>query len=385
MQQHLTYFDYAATTPVRPEAAAALADALGQFGNPSSRYEFGREAARRVKEHRDAVAEAFGCSPSELFFTSCGTEGDNWAIRAALHQNRRVGKHIVTTAVEHSAVLQCVKQLEREGYTASYVKPDGEGHISAEAVLNAVREDTALVSVMLVNNETGARLPVEEIAALLRDRPALLHTDAVQGFLKVPFTAAGLGADYAVISAHKVGGPKGAGALYIGGRAKNTLPLLFGGGQQNGLRSGTENVPGIAGISLAAKMIYQDLDVKVARMRRLKQRFIKGVSQIEDTVIHGLYDETSAPHIISVGFAGIRSEVLLHALEEKGIYVSSGSACSSNHPQVSGVLKGIGARQEFLDATLRFSMSEFTTPQEIDYTLDTLYNIVPNLRKYTRR
>ena len=235
----MIYLDHAATTPVSPEVAQTMVEALTKgYGNPSAQYALGREAKALTDRARGSVAGALGARPEQLFFTSCGTEGDNWAIRAALHQNRRVGKHIVTTAVEHSAVLQCVKQLEREGYTADCVKPDGEGRISAEAVLNAVREDTALVSVMLVNNETGAVFPVAEIAAGLKDRPALLHTDAVQGFLKIPFTAKSLGADYITLSAHKIGGPKGVGALYIGGRAKNTLPLLFGGGQEAGLRDG---------------------------------------------------------------------------------------------------------------------------------------------------
>lgn len=215
------YLDHAATTPVSPQAAQAMVEVMTEhFANPSAQYAAGRAARERLDRDRAVIAGALGCRPEELFFTSCGTEGDNWAIRAAMHQNRRVGRHIVTTAMEHSGVLQCVKQLEREGCTATYLRPGPDGRITAEQVRAALREDTALVSVMLVNNETGARLPVEEIAALLRDRPALLHTDAVQGFLKVTFTAGGLGADYAVISAHKVGGPKGAGALYIGGRAK---------------------------------------------------------------------------------------------------------------------------------------------------------------------
>ena len=263
---------------------------------------------------------------------------------------------------------------------------DRYGRVKLDALKEALCKDTILVSIMYVNNEVGSVQPIQEAAGIVKayNQNILFHVDAVQGFGKYRIYPKKLKVDLCSISGHKIHGPKGTGILYIGENVK-IKPIVFGGEQQKNIRSGTENVPGIAGISLAARTIYQDLDVKVAQMRRLKQRFIKGVSQIEDTAIHGLYDETSAPHIISVGFAGIRSEVLLHALEEKGIYVSSGSACSSNHPQVSGVLKGIGARQEFLDATLRFSMSEFTTPKEIDYTLDTLYNIVPNLRKYTRR
>ena len=237
------YLDHAATTPVPEEVAQAMLDVLTHnFGNPSSQYKLGRDAKALVDTSRAALSKILACTPEQLVFTSCGTEGDNWAIRAALHQNRRTGKHIITTAIEHSAVLQCVKQLEQEGYTATYIKPDSQGRVTAAQVADALREDTALVSVMLVNNETGARLPVEEIAALLKNHPALLHTDAVQGFLKVSFTAKSLGADYITISAHKIGGPKGIGALYTGGRAKNIRPLLYGGGQESGLRPGTEAV-----------------------------------------------------------------------------------------------------------------------------------------------
>ena len=242
-----------------------------------------------------------------------------------------------------------------------------------------------MVSTIYVNNEVGSVQPVAEAASIVKayNKNILFHVDAVQGFGKYRIHPKKLGVDLCSISGHKIHGPKGTGVLYIDSKVK-IKPILFGGEQQKNIRSGTENVPGIAGLSLAAKTIYEDLDEKVQKMRKLKEHFIEGIARIENTTIHGLYDETSAPHIISVGFAGIRSEVLLHALEEKGIYVSSGSACASNHPQVSGVLKGIGAGQQFLDATLRFSLSEFNTMEEIDYTLDTLYNIVPMLRKYTR-
>ena len=236
-----------------------------------------------------------------------------------------------------------------------------------------------------MNNEVGSVQPIAEASAIVKayNKNILFHVDAVQGFGKYKIYPKKMGIDMLSVSGHKIHGPKGIGFIYINEKAK-VKPIIFGGEQQKNMRSGTENVPGIAGIGLAAKTIYDNLDKKVEKMRMLKQHFIEGVEKIENTTIHGLYDETSAPHIISVGIAGIRSEVLLHALEDKGIYVSSGSACASNHPQISGVLKGIGARQEFLDATLRFSMSEFTTMEEIDYTLDALYNIVPMLRRYTR-
>ena len=241
------------------------------------------------------------------------------------------------------------------------------------------------MSMMYVNNEVGTVQPVEEAARIVKkyNLSILFHSDAVQGFGKYHIYPKRMGIDLLSASGHKIHGPKGTGFLYIADKVK-IRPIVFGGEQQKNIRSGTENVPGIAGLGLAAKMIYQDLDMKTALMRELKGYFLDGIAKIDNTTVHGLTDEGSAPHIISVGIAGIRSEVLLHALEEKGIYVSSGSACSSNHPAVSGVLKGIGAAKEYLDATLRFSMSEFTTKEEIDYTLETLYNCVPMLRKYTR-
>ena len=356
------------------------------YGNPSSMHAKGVAAEQYIKEAKETFAKLLKVKEKEIFFTSGGTESDNLALRGAAWANQRAGKHLITSAIEHPAIINTMRHLEEEGFRVTYLPVDRYGRVRLDALKEALCEETILVSIMYVNNEVGSVQPIQEAAGIVKayNKNILFHVDAVQGFGKYRIYPKKLKVDLCSISGHKIHGPKGSGILYIGEDVK-IRPIVFGGEQQHNVRSGTENVPGIAGISLAARTIYQDLDVKVAQMRRLKQRFIKGVSQIEDTTIHGLYDETSAPHIISVGFAGIRSEVLLHALEKKGIYVSSGSACASNHPQVSGVLKGIGARQEFLDATLRFSMSEFTTPQEIDYTLDTLYNIVPKLRRYTRR
>lgn len=356
------------------------------YGNPSSMHAKGVEAEQYIKEAKETFAKLLKVKDKEIFFTSGGTESDNLALRGVAHANQRAGKHLITSAIEHPAIINTMRHLEEEGFRVTYLPVDRYGRIKLEALKEALCEDTILVSVMYVNNEVGSVQPIQEAASIVKayNKNILFHVDAVQGFGKYRIYPRKLKVDLCSVSGHKIHGPKGTGVLYIGENVK-IKPIVYGGEQQKNVRSGTENVPGIAGLSLAAKTIYQDLDVKVAKMRSLKKHFIEGVSGIEDTTIHGLYDETSAPHIISVGFAGIRSEVLLHALEEKGIYVSSGSACASNHPQVSGVLRGIGARQEFLDATLRFSMSEFTTLQEIDYTLDTLYNIVPRLRKYTRR
>lgn len=380
------YLDNSATTRAYDEVGELVRKVMCEdYGNPSSMHAKGVEAEKYMKEAKETLARLWKVQEKEVFFTSGGTESDNLALIGAVRANQRAGKHLITSAIEHPAIINTMRYLEEEGFRITFLPVDRYGRIRLEALKEALCEDTILVSVMYVNNEVGSVQPIQEAASIVKayNKKILFHVDAVQGFGKYRIYPKKLKVDMCSISGHKIHGPKGIGALYIDEHVK-IKPIVFGGEQQKNIRSGTENVPGIAGLSLAAKMIYDHLDEKVERMRGLKQHFIGGVTKIENTTIHGLYDETSAPHIISVGFAGIRSEVLLHALEEKGIYVSSGSACSSNHPQVSGVLKGIGASQEFLDATLRFSMSEFTTLEEIDYTLETLYNIVPTLRKYTR-
>ncbi len=380
------YLDNSATTMAYENVGALVKKVMCEdYGNPSSMHAKGVAAEKYIKEAKETLAKLWKVQEKEIFFTSGGTESDNLALIGTARANKRAGKHLITSAIEHPAIINTMRYLEEEGFRITYLPVDRYGRIRLDALKDALCEDTILVSVMYVNNEVGSVQPIQEAAGIVKayNKNIVFHVDAVQGFGKYRIYPKRLKVDLCSISGHKIHGPKGIGALYIDGNVK-IKPIVFGGEQQKNIRSGTENVPGIAGLSLAARTIYENLDEKVLRMRNLKQHFICGVTQIENTTIHGLYDETSAPHIISVGFAGIRSEVLLHALEDKGIYVSSGSACSSNHPQVSGVLKGIGASREFLDATLRFSMSEFTTKEEIDYTLDTLYNIVPMLRKYTR-
>ena len=381
------YLDNSATTMAYPEVGDLVRKVMCEdYGNPSSMHAKGVAAERYVKEAKERLAKLLKVQEKEIFFTSGGTESDNLALIGCARANWRRGNHLITTGIEHPAVLNTMRYLEEEGYRVTFLPVDSSGRASLEALKEALCPETILVSMMYVNNEVGSVQPVQEAASLVKayDQNILFHVDAVQGFGKYRIYPKRIKVDLLSLSGHKIHGPKGIGALYIGEHVK-IQPIVFGGEQQKNIRSGTENVPGIAGLGLAAKMIYQDLDEKVERMRNLKQRFVEGVGEIPDTVVHGLCDETSAPHIVSVGFAGIRSEVLLHALEEKGIYVSSGSACASNHPQISGVLRGIGAGREFLDATLRFSMSEFTTAEEIDETLRTLYNIVPILRRYTRR
>lgn len=380
------YFDNGATTRALPQVREIMDEVLEkEYGNPSSMHMKGFDAEKYVNHAKEIIAKSLKVDPKEIYFTSGGTEANNLALIGTAFANKRERKHIITSCIEHASVYNPLSFLEDEGFEVTYLPVDEHGIVDLEALKKALRKDTLMVSIMCVNNEIGAIEPVEEIGKIVKsfDPKILFHTDCIQAYGKLNCYPKKWKADMISVSGHKIHGPKGIGFIYIKNGTK-IKPIIWGGNQQKGMRSGTENVPGIAGLSLAAKTIYDNLDKKVEKMRMLKQHFIEGVENIENTTIHGLYDETSAPHIISVGIAGIRSEVLLHALEDKGIYVSSGSACASNHPQISGVLKGIGARQEFLDATLRFSMSEFTTMEEIDYTLDALYNIVPMLRRYTR-
>lgn len=381
------YLDNSATTRCYPEVGELVYKVMCRdYGNPSSMHRKGVEAEHYVKDAKEVIAKILKVNPKEIFFTSGGTESDNLALMGAARANRRNGNHLITSAIEHPAILNTMRHLEEEeGFRVTYLPVDSNGRIKLDALKEALCEDTILVSVMFVNNEVGSVQPVEEAAKIVKayNPKILFHSDAVQGYGKYHIYPKRMGIDMLSASGHKIHGPKGTGFLYISEKVK-IKPIVYGGEQQKNVRSGTENVPGIAGLGLASKMIYQDLDVKVALMRELKAYFLEGIRKLDHTTVHGLTDENSAPHIISVGIAGIRSEVLLHTLEDKGIYVSSGSACASNHPAISGVLKGIGAAQEYLDATLRFSMSEFTTKEEIDYTLETLYNSVPMLRKYTR-
>lgn len=382
------YLDNSATTMAYESVGDLVRKVMCEdYGNPSSMHAKGVEGEKYIKQAKERLAKIWKVQEKEIYFTSGGTESDNLALIGAARANRRAGRHLITSSIEHPAIINAMRYLEEEeGFRVTFLPVDKYGRIKLDALKKALCDETILVSVMYVNNEVGSVQPIEEAASIVKayNRNILFHVDAVQGFGKYRIYPKRLKVDMCSISGHKIHGPKGIGALYIGEQVK-IKPIVFGGEQQKNVRSGTENVPGIAGLGLAAETIYTELDKKVDRMRRMKAHFIQGVREIENTTIHGLYDETSAPHIISVGFAGIRSEVLLHALEEKGIYVSSGSACASNHPGISGVLKGIGAQQEYLDATLRFSMSEFTTEEEIDYTLDTLYNIVPTLRRYVRQ
>ena len=381
------YLDNSATTMCYPDVGELVYKVMCQdYGNPSSMHKKGVQAEHYIRDAKETIARLLKVNAKELIFTSGGTESDNLALIGCARANRRNGNHLITTSIEHPAILNTMRYLEEEeGFRVTYLPVDEYGRVKLDALKEALCPETILVSIMYVNNEVGTVQPVQEAVKIAKQyKPSILfHTDAVQGYGKYRIYPKRMGIDMLSASGHKIHGPKGVGFLYVDSKVK-IHPVIFGGGQQKDMRSGTENVPGIAGLGLASGMIYQDMEMKNALMRELKEYFIEEISGIGQTKVHGLTDEGSAPHIVSVGIAGVRSEVLLHALEDKGIYVSSGSACASNHPAVSGVLKGIGAAREYLDATLRFSMSEFTTKEEIDYTLETLYNVIPMLRKYTR-
>lgn len=381
------YLDNSATTMCYPDVGELVYKVMCQdYGNPSSMHKKGVQAEHYIRDAKETIARLLKVNAKELIFTSGGTESDNLALIGCARANRRNGNHLITTSIEHPAILNTMRYLEEEeGFRVTYLPVDEYGRVKLDALKEALCPETILVSIMYVNNEVGTVQPVQEAVKIAKQyKPSILfHTDAVQGYGKYRIYPKRMGIDMLSASGHKIHGPKGVGFLYVDSKVK-IHPVIFGGGQQKDMRSGTENVPGIAGLGLASRMIYQDMEMKNALMRELKEYFIEEISGIGQTKVHGLTDEGSAPHIVSVGIAGVRSEVLLHALEDKGIYVSSGSACASNHPAVSGVLKGIGAAREYLDATLRFSMSEFTTKEEIDYTLETLYNVISMLRKYTR-
>ncbi len=380
------YLDNAATTRAYDSVGDVVKKVLcTDYGNPSSLHVKGVAGEQYVKDAKETLAGLLKVQEKEIFFTSGGTESDNLALRGVAEAYQRSGRHLITSCVEHPAIINTMKYLEDNGFEVTYLPVDGEGRVKLDALEDALRPDTTLVSIMYVNNEVGAAEPIAEAAQIVKNyNPQIVfHTDAVQGFGKYRIWPKRLGVDLCSISGHKIHGPKGVGALYIDSGVK-IRPILFGGGQQKDIRSGTENVPGIAGLAEASRVIYTDFDEKVEKMRRLKNRLADGVRTLADVKIHGRTDENSAPNILSVGFAGIKAEVLLHALEDRGIYVSSGSACASNHPGISGVLEGMGVEQKYLESTLRFSLSEFTTEDEIDETIKALEELVPMLRRYTR-
>lgn len=386
------YLDNSATTRVFPEVAELITKIMCEdYGNPSSLHMKGVYAEQNIRLAKETLAKIMKVNERELLFTSGGTESDNLAIIGCAFANRRRGNHLITTRVEHPAVLRTMGYLESQGFRITYLPVGEDGVVRLEDLQHAMTQDTILVSIMHTNNEVGAVQPIAEMGALIKklNPYTLFHVDAVQGFGKARIYPRKMNIDLMSVSSHKIHGPKGVGLLYVNDKVK-IQPIIFGGGQQQNLRSGTENVPGVAGMAKAAEMLYCDFDKDIAYLYELKRYFIEGIRKMEGVQINGLpegdlYGETTAPHIVSVSFRGVRSEVILHTLEDMGIYVSAGSACSSHKPQPSATLSAMGVEKALLESTIRFSFSVFTTREELDYTLQALYDKIPMLRRYTRR
>lgn len=380
------YFDNSATTRCYPEVAEIVVKTMTEdFGNPSAMHLKGVEAEKYVREAAQTLAKILKVNEKEIIFTSGGTESNNLALFGGADTNKRSGNHIITTSVEHAAVGQPAERLEQMGYEVTIVPVDHRGVVQLESLEKALRPDTILVSTMYVNNEVGAVMPVEEIAKLVHEKSpkALYHVDAIQAFGKYRIYPKKAGIDMLSVSSHKIHGPKGVGFLYINEKAR-IQPQILGGGQQAGMRSGTDNVPGIAGLGVAAKMVYTDFDEKIEHMYQLKERLAEGFLKLPDVRLNGMEIREGAPQILSASFLGVRSEVLLHTLEEKGIYVSAGSACSSHKRKAAGTLSAMGMEAAQRESTLRFSFSEENTFEEVDYALEVIGQVLPMLRRYSR-
>lgn len=380
------YLDNSATTQCSEAVKNIVVKVMTEdYGNPSSMHIKGVEAERYVKEAAAAVAKTLRCQEKEIVFTSGGTESNNLAILGSAMANRRAGKHIITTAIEHPSVKNAMRFLEQEGFEITWLPVNEDGEISLSDLEAAVREDTILVSVMMVNNEMGALEPVEAAGRIIHSRnpAAIFHVDAIQAYGKFRIVPKRMNIDLLSVSGHKIHGPKGVGFLYIKDRTK-IRPISFGGDQQKGMRSGTVNAPGIAGLGAAAREIYENFETKTEWMYELKAYFADRLRTLENVKLNGKTGSESAPHIVSASFLGVRSEVLLHALEDRGIYVSAGSACSSSHPSAAGTLAAIGLDRAHQESALRFSFSVHTTKEELDAVFEALEELLPMLRKYRR-
>ncbi len=381
------YFDNAATTKIIPEVREIMLETMDvEYGNPSSMHIKGVQAENYLRNARNTIAKQLKCESKEIIFTSGGTESNNLALLGLALANKRAGNHIITTGIEHASVYNPVLYLQDLGFRVTFLKVDARGKVDLQHLRESLDEDTILVSTMAVNNEIGTVEPIEEIAAIIKeyngehDKNILYHVDAIQAFGKRILYPKRIGIDAMSMSGHKIHGPKGSGALFVDSRAK-IKPVLYGGGQEKGLRSGTENTAAIAGMGKATEIMYNRIEENNHKMQLVKDALIQGATQME-----GVTDNSGeSPHIASLSFRGVRSEVLLHALEDKGIYVSAGSACSSNHPAISGVLTAIGLDKDLLESTLRFSFCEYNTVEEAEYTVNVLKELLPMLRKYTRK
>ncbi len=390
------YMDNAATTRVYDEVIDLVSQVMhSDYGNPSSLHMKGVEAERYIRYAKETFAKLLKVDEKELIFTSGGTESNNMALIGGTMANMRAGKHMITTRIEHASVYQPMMYLENMGFEVTWLPVNAQGIIDLDALREAVRPDTILVSIMCVNNEIGTIQPLEDAAAIIKaaNPSTLIHVDAIQGFGKMVLHPKKIGIDMLSISGHKFHGPKGTGLLWVRDKVK-VQPLILGGGQQKAMRSGTENVPGIAGMAKAAELELTNFEEKLQRLYDLHTYFIEEIEKLDGVIVNGGRTRgglrmpedrmaCAAPHIVSVSFRDIRAEVLLHALEDAGIYVSSGSACSSNHPAVSGTLKAIGVKKQYLDATIRFSFSFDTTKEDMDGCITALAGLLPVLRRYT--
>lgn len=385
------YLDNAATTRVFDSVRDIMVNALSvDYGNPSSKHRKGMEAEQNLKEATSIIAKSLKVEPKEIIYTSGGTESNNMALIGTALANQRAGKHIITTRMEHPSVHNPLIFLEEQGFRVSYVSVDSVGHVNMQELLDEICDETILISVMYVNNEIGAVQDIAEISKQVKAKKpdVLLHVDAIQAFGKYKIYPKRIGIDLMSISGHKIHGPKGSGILFVKDRVK-IKPIIYGGEQQKGMRSGTENVPAYVGLAQAVQEIYEHHEEKIERLYQIKQHMLDELKQLPEVTVNGITEgmelRETAPHIISASFGGVRSEVLLHALEEREIYVSSGSACSSNHPGLSGTLVAIGVSKDLLDSTIRFSFSVNTKIEEIDYTILALKELLPKLRLFTRR
>ena len=380
----MIYLDNSATTKPCPQAVEAMAKAMTEnWGNPSALYSFGIDAARALRNARHQVSAAMSAEPERVFFTSGGTEADNWAVMGTVKRMGKRGKHIVTTAMEHHAILNCMQELESQGFEVTYLKPDRMGRVSTEDLKSALRKDTILVSIMMVNNEVGSVMPIAQMAKLTHRLcpDAIFHTDAVQGFLKIPFQARTLGADLISVSSHKIHGPKGAGALYISPRLKSFPPLLLGGGQEGGYRSGTEGTPAIFAFAAAAEAGAATFREDHKRETALLAGLVETLSEIPGVVISGAHE---APHILSISIPGVPTQNSINILQDHGICVSAGSACAKGHR--SHVLTAMGIDPDVIDCTFRVSLSRLTTQEELEQLTQAIRrNILPRVKQERRK
>lgn len=381
------YFDNSASTKVSEKAIEIMLKTMrDDYANTSGKHIKGVEAESYVKDAADIIAKTLKVKKGEIIFTSGGTESNNMALIGGAMSRKRYGKHIIISGIEHPAVYRPAEFLTEQGFELSVLPVNSEGQVDLELLKSAIRDDTVLVSVMYVNNEIGAIEPVEEISKIVKaeNKDILFHVDAIQAYTKLRINPKSQGIDMLSASAHKFHGPKGVGFLYIDSNVKIN-PIIFGGGHQRGMRSGTLNTTGIAGMGVAAKEAYENFDERINKISDLKYYLMDELEKTEGAILNTGRGENFAPQVISVSFEDIRAEVLLHALEDIGIYVSSGSACSSNHPGISGTLKAIGVRENLLDATIRISLSELNNKEEADYFIKNLKELLPLLRKFVRK